>query len=120
MSEETEKFRKARVENQRTAIRVEEGTAYHEPVTVWFTDRKEHTVEVYAISGKQFREAARKAGIDPGGLVKPEKLLDNLDFIAAIAEVATRDPTISEKLLSVNEDGNIALKVLEFMQPPKN
>jgi hypothetical protein len=118
--EENERVRKAQALTRPVAERIEQGTAYHEPVTVWFTDKKEHAVEVYALSSKQFREAARKAGVAPGNLGNPEKLLDNLDFVAAIAEAATKDPTITERLLSVNEDGKIASKAFELMQPPKN
>jgi len=142
MEKKTDPYEKVRVENQRTAARVEEGTAYHEPVTVWFTDRKEHTVEVHAISGKQFREAAKKAGINIGDLmeekkdewgkpilgpdrepikeVKIDKVMLCLDMLGYIAEAATRDPTITDKLLTVDEEGKIALKAFELQRPPKN
>lgn len=56
---------KTREENRRTAQRIEQGTAYHEPVEVYFTDRAKHTIEVYAISEREFAEACKKAGTTP-------------------------------------------------------
>ena len=122
MSEEEsrrEQLLAVRDENKRTADRVEQGTAYHEPVTLWFTDRQEHVVDVYALSDKQLRGAIKKVGIDPSSIGKPDKLLESLDFVAVIAEAATRDEQITEKLL-VNEGAKIALKAFELMNPPKN
>ena len=142
MEKKIDPYEKVRVENQRTAARVEEGTAYHEPVTVWFTDRKEHMVEVYAISGKQFRSAANKAKVNIGDLmeekkgpdgksvkgpdgepikeVKLEKIMLCLDMLGYLAEEATGDPTITDRLLTVDEEGKIALKAFELQRPPKN
>lgn len=119
--ERRDQILKTREENKRTADRIEQGTVYHEPVTVWFTDRTQHPVEVHAINGRQFREACRKAGIvpDPEIIKKPEKLLDSLDFLGALAEVATESGTV-EKLLGVEEEAKIAIKAFELMSPPKN
>jgi hypothetical protein len=124
--EREQAIEKVRTENQRTAVRVEQGIAYHETVTVWFTDRKQHQVEVYAISSKQFRDAARKAGVNPMDLVdekgelRRQKLMESLDFAGALAEAGTHDPTITEKTLTPNEDGKIAGKVFDLMKEPKN
>lgn len=132
--ERNEIVSKVRAENQRTADRVEQGTTYHESVTVFFTDRKEHTVEVHPLSSKQFREAARKANLNIGDLmeekqgkdgnvtreVKLDKIMLCLDMLGYMAEFATCDPTITDRLLTVDEEGKIALKAIELMSPPKN
>ena len=41
---------------------VVKGTEYHEPVTVKTVDKKEHSVEVYALSEKDLIEAFQSAG----------------------------------------------------------
>lgn len=123
MSEEErrEQLQKVREENQRTAARVERGTAYHETVKVYFTDRQEHAVEVYALSGRQFRAAYAKAGVNPtrGDLKNPERLLDSLAVIAAIAEAAT-SPEIVDQLLGPDQEAKVSIKATDLLKIPKN
>lgn len=114
-----EEIVKAREAGQRNVNRVEEGTAYHESVKVLFTDRQPRTIEVYALSSKEFRVAAKAAGVDPSMFGKPEKLLDSMDFIAALAQAATRDPDISDKIL-IDEESKLAIKAMELMRVPKD
>jgi len=117
MSQEALEVRK---ENPRTAARIEQGTAYHEPVEVYFTDRTKHTVQVYALSERQFAEACKKVGATPDDFKKSEKVLDSQQLILAIAEAATGDPEICGKLLGRSGASKIALKAFELMNPPKD
>jgi hypothetical protein len=111
---------KARKENQELAQKLELGTAYSETVKAWFVDRKVHDVAVHAVSGGQFRAACRKANITPtpDALKNPEKLLDSMDFLAALAEAAT-SPEIVSQLLGIDEEAKVAMKALELIKPPK-
>jgi hypothetical protein len=110
---------KTRAENQKLAERVELGTAYHEPVEVYYTDKSKHRVEVHALSDGELIAACEKAGSSPADLQKPEKMIGNMQLVAAIAEIATRDPDLRNKLLA-NEGAKIALKAFELMKPPKD
>ena len=101
-----------RADNQRIAIRIEQGTRYHETVKVYGTDRQEHDVEVYALSDDQFREAFEAAGVDPRDIGNRDKLTQNLKFVAAVAKLATGDPTITANVLP-NEPAKIMLKAFE-------
>ena len=110
---------KIRDENRGIAAKVEQGIAYHEPVEVYYTDRSKHTLEVHALSDGELIAACKKAGASPADLQKPEKMIDNMQLVAAIAEIATRDPDIRNKLLA-NEGAKIAIKAFELMKPPKD
>jgi hypothetical protein len=119
-AERREQILKAREENQRTAQKVELGTAYSETMKVWFVDRQQHEVAVHAVSGGQFRAACRKAGITPTpeALKDKAKLLDSMDFLAALAETAT-SPEIVSQLLGIDEEAKVALKAMELIKIPK-
>jgi hypothetical protein len=144
MSEEgsrTPKQIAADTENRGILERIELGTAYHEPVTVRFTDRKDHVVEVYALSGRQFREALRKSGLTSNQLDKLGKLTQKLseqskakkpqedvdldrfdklqDFLAEVAAVAVKDPADILSYLAPAEDMKIGSKALEITNAPK-
>jgi hypothetical protein len=62
MSGEEVRLTPRAVETKKLAERIEQGTAYHEPVQVWFVDRTKHTVEVYALSEREFTDACKTAG----------------------------------------------------------
>lgn len=117
--EKREAILKTRAEGQKTAERIELGTAYHESVEVYFTDRTKHTVEVYALSDGELIAACKKAGSSPADFQKPDKLVDNMQLVAAVAEAATRDHDLRTKLLA-NEGAKIAIKAFELLKPPKN
>ena len=130
--EERERVRKGREITEPLAERLEEGTVKHEPVTVWFRDGKEHTVEVYALSSGQFRKACRKANMNMrdmqeiGEEVKLTKTMSGpksdqaWDFFQAIADAAVKEPAnIIDEWLLPNEEAKIATKVLQMSQPPK-
>lgn len=118
--ERRKEVQKTREENQRTAQKIELGTAYTESIKVWFVDRQEHEVAVHAVSGGQFRAACRKAGITPTpeALKDKTKLLDSMDFLAALAEAAT-SPDIVSQLLGIDEEAKVAMKAMELIKPPK-
>ena len=101
-----------RAENQRIAIRIEQGTRHHEPVKVFGTDGKEHDVEVYALSDDQFAEVFEEAGVDPRDIGNRDKLVQNLKFLRTIARVATGDPNITSNILA-NESAKIMMKAFE-------
>jgi hypothetical protein len=65
-------------ENRTIAEKIELGTAYHESMTVRWTDRQDHVVEVYALSTRQFREAVKKSGLTSNQLEKLSKLAQKL------------------------------------------
>lgn len=102
-----------RAENQRIAVRIEQGTRCHEPVKVYGTDGQEHDVEVYALSDDQFREAFETAGVDPRDIGNRDKLTQNLKFVAAVAKLATGDPAITANVLP-NEPAKLMMKAFEI------
>ena len=131
----------ADTENRAIAERIELGTAYHESVTVRWTDRQEHVVEVYALSTRQFRDAVKKSGLTSNQLDKLSKLAQKLsdqtkakktledvdldrfdklqDFLAEVAAAAVKDPPDILAMLAPGEDLKIGAKVLEITNPPK-
>ena len=121
MSEEARRkeILELRAENPRTAARVEQGTAYHELVEVYFTDRAKHTVQVHALSEGELLDACKKAGSTTQDLKDKEKAINNMELVVAVAEISTRDPEIRGKLLA-NQAAKIALKAFELMKPPKD
>lgn len=128
-------------ENRVIAEKIELGTAYHESVTVRWTDRQEHVVEVYALSTRQFREAVKKSGLTSNQLDKLSKLAQKLseetkakkqledvdldrfdklqDFLAEVAALAVKDPPDVLAMLAPGEDLKIGAKALEITNPPK-
>jgi len=116
--EERERVLKGQRETRPTATRVEHGIAYHETIKVWFTDRTEHEVTVYALSSGELYEAVHATG------VKAQKLSEinfeeNINLSAKLISMATGDPGILNKLM-INEDAKIISKILEISQAPKN
>jgi hypothetical protein len=110
-----------RAEKQGLADRIEQGTAYSEKVTVFFTDHAPHEVEVFAISAKQFRAACRRAGIvpDPAAVKDPAKMLSSLDLLGELAVEGTSAETC-DQLLNIDEEAKVALKVMELIKVPKS
>jgi len=128
-------------ENRKIAEKIELGTAYHESMTVRWTDRQEHVVEVYALSTRQFREAVKKSGLTSNQLEKLSKLAQKLseqtkakkqlddvdldrfdklqDFLAEVAALAVKEPADILSLLAPSEDLKIGAKALEITNPPK-
>ena len=127
-----------RAENQRTAERLTEGTAYHEPVEVYFTDKQKHTVEVFMLSQKELREATRRARVKQvlldefgkeaadaklkGERFRPdeEKYEPVEDYFDAIVELAVKEPADILRNLAIGENAKIVAKAFEIMSPPKN
>jgi hypothetical protein len=138
--EERERVSRAQRETRPIAERIEEGTARHEPVSVCFMDGKERTVEVYALSSMQFRQATKKANmtladlqevgrklqehkkareLDPNAPIPREMFGESWDFFQSLAEAAVKDPPdVLERILP-NEEIKIATKAIELSQPPK-
>jgi prolyl-tRNA synthetase len=117
MSHRTPKQLAADRENRQIAEKIEQGTAYHESMTVLFTDRKEHTIEVYAVSSGEFYEAVHGAEIkSKGGEIN---FAENVTLVEKLVPIATRDLGIMKKLM-LNEDGKIMSKIMEISRPPKN
>jgi hypothetical protein len=128
-------------ENRAIAEKIELGTAYHESMTVRWTDRQDHVVEVYALSTRQFRDAVKKSGLTSNQLeklsrlaqklseqTKAKKQLDDVDldrfdklqdFLAEIAAAAVKDPPDILAMLAPSEDLKIGAKALEITNPPK-
>jgi hypothetical protein len=128
-------------ENREIAERIELGTAYHESVTVRWTDRQQHTVEVYALNTRQFRDAVKKSGLTSNQLEKLSKLAQKLseqtkdkktledvdldrfdklqDFLSEVAAAAVKDPPDILAMLAPGEDLKIGAKALEITNPPK-
>jgi hypothetical protein len=92
---------------------VVQGTEYHEPVTVKTVDRKEHSVEVYALSEKDLVEAFQAAGQDLKDIGDPDKLMSNLKLMGELAARATRQPDIGTILMPL-QSAPIAIKALEL------
>jgi hypothetical protein len=132
MSEE-EKERVARGQEKTIPLaeRIEEGTAHHEPVKVYFIDGKEHTVEVYALSSRQFRQATKESDLSPREMFEDaselkqnlqllnEKSSKSWDFFHKITATAVKNPPNILDLLMPGGEATIALKSIEMSQPPK-
>jgi hypothetical protein len=128
--EERERVLRGQEKTIPLAERIEEGVAHHEPVTVYFRDGKEHTVEVYALSSRQFRQATKKSGLTPREMTEiaaefkskeglsGEKGDKAWDFFQEIATAAVKQPANILDQLLPNEEAKIALKAVEISQPP--
>jgi hypothetical protein len=138
--EERKRVVKAQRETRPIAERIEEGTARHEPVSVCFMDGKERTVEVYALSSAQFRQATKNANltladlqeigsnlqmfrkqreINPNVPVPREMFGQSWDFFHSLAAAAVKDPPDILNHILPNEEIKIASKAIELSQPPK-
>jgi hypothetical protein len=146
--EERERVLKGQEQTRPIAERLEEGVARHESVSVYFRDGKQHLVEVYTLSSRQFRQATKKSGLSPRELAeigneakKTEELnkeaekagkppvespmsdqrSDKIwDFFQELAAASVKEPAdILDRLLP-QQEATIALKAVEMSQPPKN
>jgi hypothetical protein len=138
--EERKRVAKAQRETRPIAERIEEGTARHEPVSVCFMDGKERTVEVWALSSMQFRQATKKANMtladlqevgsklqayrkeresDPTIPIPKEMFGESWDFFQTLAAAAVKDPPDILEHILPNEEIKIATKTIELSQPPK-
>jgi len=126
----SDEYSRIRADNEVIGERLQEGTARHEPVTVYFRDGKQHTVQVYALSSRQFRQATKASGVTSGEMqqigkdAKTPGMMDRWgdkvwDFLQAIAEAAVKDPPNILDVLLPNEEAAIALKAVEMSQIPK-
>jgi hypothetical protein len=114
MTEERRReIQEIREAHDRIAQIVVKGTEYHEPVTVKTVDKKEHSVEVYALSEKDLIEAFQSSGQDLKDIGNPDKLLSNLKLMSELAARATRQPEIGKMLLPL-QSAPIAVKALEL------
>jgi len=114
MSEERRReIQEIREAHARIAQIVVQGTEYHEPVTVKTVDKKEHSVEVYALSEKDLIEAFQSSGQDLKDIGNPDKLMSNLKLMSELAARATRQPEIG-KILMPLQSAPIAVKALEL------
>jgi hypothetical protein len=114
MTEERRReIQEIREAHERIAQIVVKGTEYHEPVTVKTVDKKEHSVEVYALSEKDLIEAFQSSGQDVKDIGNPDKLMSNLKLMSELAARATRQPEIGKILLPL-QSAPIAVKALEL------
>jgi hypothetical protein len=111
--EKRREIQEVRDAHERIAQIVVKGTEYHEPVTVRTVDKKEHAIEVYALSEKDLIEAFQCAGQDLKDIGNPDKLISNLKLMSEVAARATRQPEIGKILLPL-QSAPIALKALEI------
>jgi hypothetical protein len=109
-----EEILQARQDFQRLSEMIRAGTEFSETVRVFGIDKQEHDIRVYAVSGKQFREALRSSKVPAVDIGNKEKLLENLDFMASLASAAARDPNLDDVLLP-NEAAKIAIKAFELI-----
>lgn len=145
--EERERVLKGQEQTRPIAERLEEGIARHESVSVYFRDGREHLVEVYALSSRQFRQATKKSMLSPRELAeiadearKTEELnkaakkagkplvetpmsderSDKVwDFFQELAAAAVKEPADILDHLLPQQEASIALKTIEISQPPK-
>ena len=113
IEERRKEIQEIREAHKRLADIIVAGTEYHEPVTVKTVDRKEHSVEVYALSEKDLIEAFQAAGQDLKEIGNPDKLMSNLKLMGELAARATRQPDIGKILLPL-QSAPIALKAFEL------
>jgi hypothetical protein len=114
MNEERRReIQEIREAHARIAQIVVQGTEYHEPVAVKTVDKKEHSVEVYALSEKDLIEAFQSSGQDLKDIGNPDKLMSNLKLMSELAARATRQPEIGKILLPL-QSAPIAVKALEL------
>jgi hypothetical protein len=113
--ERRREIQEIRAAHARTARIVVEGTEYHEPVAVKTTDKREHTIEVYALCEKELIEAFESAGADLKDVGNPDKLISNMKLMSELAARATRRPDIGHDLLPL-QSAPIALKALELSE----
>jgi hypothetical protein len=111
--ERRREIQEIREAHERIAQIVVKGTEYHEPVTVKTVDKKEHAVEVYALSEKDLIEAFQSAGADLKDIGNQDKLISNLKLMSEVAARATRQPDIGKILLPL-QSAPIAVKALEI------
>jgi len=90
-----------------------EGTHYNEPVTVKTIDKKEHTVDVYALSEKGLVAAFEQAGANLKDIGDQEKIVSNLKLMGMLAAHAARQADLVGFLMPL-ESVKIALKALEI------
>ena len=114
MSEERRReIQEIREAHKRLADIIVAGTEYHEPVTVKTVDKKEHSVEVYALSEKDLIEAFQASGQDLKDIGNQDRLISNMKLMNEIAARATRQPEIGKILLPM-QSAPIAMKALEI------
>lgn len=111
--EEKKAILERRAENKKLSEIIQQGTRYHETVKVQAIDRKEHDVEVHALSEDQFRELFETAGVDPRDIGDRDKLVQNMKFLSSVAKLATGDENISTVLMP-NESAKIMMKAFEI------
>jgi hypothetical protein len=114
MSEERRReIQEIREVHKRLADIIVAGTEYHEPVTVKTVDKKEHSVEVYALSEKDLIDAFQASGQDLKDIGNQDRLISNMKLMNEIAARATRQPEIGKILLPM-QSAPIAMKALEI------
>jgi hypothetical protein len=113
MEERRREIQEIRDAHERIAQIVVKGTEYHEPVTVKTVDKKEHAIEVYALSEKDLIEAFESSGQDLKDIGNQDKLISNMKLMSEVAARATRQPDIGKILLPL-QSAPIALKALEI------
>jgi hypothetical protein len=111
--ERRREIQEIREAHERIAQIVVKGTEYHEPVTIETIDKKEHSIEVYALSEKDLIEAFQAAGADLKDIGNQDKLISNMKLMSEVAARATRQPEIGKILLPL-QSAPIAVKALEL------
>jgi hypothetical protein len=106
MSQEArrEQILKVREENKQLAKRVEQGTTYSEPLEVYFTDHVKHTVQVYAMSEREFTEVCKKTGTTPDVFqTSPEVSNAQVKYNAMVAEHGEESEEAKEALTNLTD-----------------
>lgn len=119
--EERKQIMERRNANRKLCEIIEQGTRYHEPLKIRFTDGQEHEVEVYPFSGSEFRRILEAYGVQLTDLGDRQKLTENMKFIEEVARLATGQENIAEDVLG---DGcaQIMMKCFELsgLRPAKD
>jgi hypothetical protein len=110
---------RTRAEHRRLSEQIVEGDQYSEPVTVTGIDNKEHQVDIYVVNDEDFRACLHETNLsDMSGKGLQENALKGMDFLAALAKKATRDPELT-KFTDSNGVATIANKALQLRTIPK-
>lgn len=139
MSEEQKKaVLEKRADSEKISRRIEQGTAYHETVEVYFTDHEKHSIDVYTLSTRQLRTIVEESKVKQSEL---EKLREDADkakkegrpfkpdsaqyggaqvYFDMLAETAVKNPPNILALLAIGEESKIVIKAFELMSIPKD
>lgn len=102
-----------RTANRKLSEVIQQGTRYHEPLKMRLIDGQEHDVEVYPLSGDDFRNLLEAHGVELTDLGNKDKLTENMKFVEELARLATGEENIAGLVLG-NGCTDIMLKCFEI------